>query len=274
MKNNTVLVIGGTGKTGRKVAQGLVENGVNVRIGSRSSSPSFDWNNSETWDKALEGMDGVYITYQPDLAVPGAVETIIALTERAAKHNIKKIVLLSGRGEQEAERCEAIVMGSGLNWTIVRADWFNQNFSESFFLDPILSGHVVLPRDEAKIPFIDTDDIADVVVSSFIHEEHNGKIHELTGPRLLTFQEVTEEIAAATGRNIKFSPIDMNGYMDLLKEHHVPEDYLWLIRYLFTEVLDGRNANITNDVEKVLGRKPKDFSTFAKETAANGTWNA
>ncbi len=274
MKNNNILVLGGTGKTGRKVAYSLSAQGLNVRIGSRGSNPSFDWDNANTWEGALQDMDAVYITYQPDLAVPGAVETIKAFTAQAVSSGVKKLVLLSGRGELEAERCEQIVMDAGIDWTVVRADWFNQNFSESFFLDPILSGHVMLPREEIKIPFIDTDDISEVVVASLLHEEHNGKVHELTGPRLLTFKEVTEEIATAIGRKIEFSPIDMETYIDMLKAHQVPSSYIWLIQYLFTEVLDGRNSNITHGVEDVLGRKPKDFSEYVKETAASGAWTS
>ena len=273
MKNN-ILVLGGKGKTGRKVAERLTKLDQIVRIGSRSESPSFDWQDPSTWPAALEGMDKVYITFQPDLAVPGALEAIEGLTKEAKRSGIKKLVLLSGKGEREAELCEQVVIHSGIDFTIVRASWFNQNFSESFFLDPILAGHVALPQAKAKVPYVDTDDIADVAVAALLNDQHNGQIYELTGPRLLTFEDVIKEISMATARDITFTSISLNAYTKMLEEFEVPADYIWLINYLFTEVLgEKRNSVVTNDIEKVLERKPKDFSEYVQEVAATGVWN-
>lgn len=274
MTEKKILVIGGNGKTGRKVAEGLVRNGKSIRIGSRNENPPFDWEKPETWENTLAGIDSVYITYQPDLAVPGARKSIEEFTSLAVKSGVKKMVLLSGKGEKEAELCEQEVMNSGVDWTVVRASWFNQNFSESFFLDPIKAGHVALPKAESLIPFVDTDDIADVVVEALLNEKHNGKTYELTGPRQLTFKKVIEEISETTGRNINFDSITMEDYKRLLSENNVPDDYIWLIDYLFTEVLVEENSVITHDVEKVLGRKAKDFSEYAKETASTGIWDS
>ncbi|MEZ5018285.1 MAG: NmrA family NAD(P)-binding protein [Flavipsychrobacter sp.] len=269
-----ILVIGGNGKTGRKIVARLTEQNQIVRVGSRNGSPAFDWEDANTWPAALEGMDKAYITFQPDLAVPGALEKIEALTILAKKSGLQKLVLLSGKGEREAELCEQVVINSGINYTIVRASWFNQNFSESFFLDPILAGHVALPKPEAKVPYVDTDDIADVAVAALLNDEHNGKIYQLTGERLLTFKEVVDEINAATGRTISFTPITLTAYTGMLKEQGVPKDFIWLIGYLFEELLsDTSISERSNDIEKVLGRKPKDFSTYVKETAATGVWN-
>ena len=275
MKNQSnILVIGGTGKTGRKVADKLTKAGHKVRIGSRSESPSFDWDDSETWARALEGMDKVYITFQPDLAVPGALEAIEELTRQAKQSGVQKLVLLSGKGEREAELCEQVVIHSGLDYTIVRASWFNQNFSESFFLEPILEGFVALPQAEVKVPFVDTDDIADIAVEALLHDKHNGKTYQLTGPRTLTFKEVIQEISEATQRDIVFTPIALSAYTKLMKEQGVPADFIWLVEYLFTEVLGNpENAEITNDIEHVLGRPPKDFSEYIKETVKAGIWN-
>jgi uncharacterized protein YbjT (DUF2867 family) len=273
MKNN-ILVIGGTGKTGRKVVEKLKALDYPVRVGSRSASPPFDWNDQTTWANALEGIEKMYITYQPDLAVPGALDAIEALIKLAKRSGVKQAVLLSGKGEREAELSEQVVIHSGMDYTIVRASWFMQNFSESFFLDPIIAGHVALPKAEAKVPYVNTDDIADVVVAALTNEKHNGQLYELTGPRVLTFEEVTKEIATAAGREIQFTPISMDAYINILKQANVPDDYIWLINYLFTEVLDAEGNNVvTGDIEKVLGRKPKDFSEYAEETAKSGVWN-
>ena len=271
---SNILVIGGTGKTGRKVTNKLTNAGHNVRIASRSSSPSFDWNHPETWARALKGIDKVYISFQPDLAVPGALEAIEQLTKQAKLCHVKKLVLLSGKGEREAELCEQVVIHSGLDYTIVRASWFNQNFSESFFLEPILEGFVALPQADVKVPYVDTDDIADVAVEALLNDKHNGKTYQLTGPRTLTFREVIREIAEATQRDIAFTPIALSAYTNVMKEQGVPADFIWLVEYLFTEVLGNpNNAEITNDIEHVLGRPPKDFSAYVKETLHAGIWH-
>jgi len=274
MSNKKILVTGGTGKRDRKIAQQLTQKGHTVRIGSRSATPAFDWDTPTTWPSALEGMKAVYLTYQPDLAVPAALASIEAFTKVALEKGVQQVVLLSGRGEKEAQLCEQVVMGTDLNWTIVRADWFNQNFSESFFLGPILQGHVALPQADTKIPFIDTDDIAAVAVKALTEDGHARKVYEITGPRLWTLQEVIQEIAQVTGRTIHFQSISVEEYVASLRAAQIPEDYIWLIQYLFSNVLDGRYSSTTDVLEKVLGRKPKDFSEYVRETAKTGVWDA
>lgn len=274
MKEKKILVLGGKGKTGRRVVERLRQAGcTHIRIGSRSQQPSFDWENSATWTDALKGMDAVYITFQPDLAVPTAPQVIKEFTAMASQQGVKKMVLLSGRGEKEAQVCEEIVKQTATNWTIVRASWFNQNFSESFFLEPILAGHVALPRAEILEPFTDAADIADVVVECLLNDQHNRQIYELTGPRLLTFEQAIFEIANATGRDIVFQALSVEEYVQMLRDYQVPEDHIWLAEYLFTEVLDGRNASVKNDIEKILGRKAKDFSAYVQDNSKTGIWN-
>ena len=273
MEQNKILITGGTGKTGRRVAERLAKLGKGFQIGSRTATPAFDWEKPETWANALEGINYVYITFQPDLAIPSAVGVITEFTSLAVKSGIQKLVLLSGRGEQKAQVCEQIIINSGLDYTIVRCSWFNQNFSESYFLDPILAGYVALPQAEALEPFLDADDIADVVVEALLDAKHNKQIYELTGPRLMNFKQVIAEISKQTDRDIVFQSLTISEYTDMLRSYQVPEDYLWLVNYLFTEVLDGRNSSITHDVEKVLGRKAKDFTDFAADAAAAGIWN-
>ena len=273
MRKDTFLIIGGTGKTGRKVVDSLQLLNQNVRIGSRSSEPAFDWNNSETWEAALEGVDKMYITYQPDLAVPGALQSIEKLINLAKNKNLKKVVLLSGKGEREAELCEQVVIHSGLDHTIVRASWFSQNFSESFFLEPIQQGFVALPQADVQVPYVDTGDIADVVVEALLHDIHNGKIYQLTGPSILSFKEAIAEIAKATNRKIEFMPISIAQYVIAMKEQGIPADFVWLVEYLFTEVLGNPMVSeISNDIENVLKRKPKSFLEYVTETVKTGVW--
>jgi uncharacterized protein YbjT (DUF2867 family) len=274
MESKKILILGGNGKTGRRVAQLLNSvNGVEVRLGSRSENPSFDWEKPETWLEAIKGIDTAYITFQPDLAIPTAPETIRQFTELAAQNGIQKMVLLSGRGEKEAQVCEEIVKSTAKKWTIVRASWFNQNFSESIFLEPILSGFVALPKANIPEPFTDADDIAAVVAEALLNEKHNGKTYELTGPRLLNFEQAIAEIAEITGRKIVFQSLSLEQYIDMLRQYQVTEDVIWLVNYLFSEVLDGRNSTVTNDIEKVLGRKATDFTDYVLKTVQTGIWN-
>jgi uncharacterized protein YbjT (DUF2867 family) len=187
MTNNTThqhltLVTGGTVKTGSRVAARLQQAGHPVRIGSRTADIPFDWEDRETWTPALTGVDAVYVAFQPDLAVPGAPETIRAFAAAAEATGVRKLVLLSGRGESEAEECEQIIQGSGLDWTIVRCSFFAQNFSEGAFIDYVLAGEVALPNGDVPEPFVHADDIADVAVVALTEDGHNGEVYELTGP--------------------------------------------------------------------------------------------
>jgi uncharacterized protein YbjT (DUF2867 family) len=200
------------------------------------------------------------------------VEAIQAFVIAAAKSGVKKLVLLSGRGEPEAQLCEQTVADSGLDWTVVRASWFNQNFNEGYLLESVQAGYVALPVGDGGEPFIDADDIADVVTAALTDDRHNGKIYEVTGPRLLTFQQAISEIAAASGREIVFQEVSMEEYTAMLATYEVPQDVTEFLSYLFTEVLDGRNASVGHGVEEALGRKPKDLREFAKQVAATGAW--
>ena len=268
------LVTGGTGKTGSRIVKHLTQMGWPVRIGSRSATIPFDWNNPDTWAPALKDIQAVYICFQPDLAVPGTTNIIRAFTQQAAQQGIQHVVLLSGRGEKEAQDCEQIVMQCGINWTIIRASWFSQNFSEGYLLEPIQAGQVALPAGDMGEPFVDTDDIADVAVAAFTQPGHYGQLYEVTGPKMYSFPEAIAVIAKATGRDIQYEYMPIADYTAVMKQYEVPEDVIALLGYLFTEVLDGRNASVTGDIERVLGRPAKDFADFAKETAAAGVWNA
>lgn len=276
MTNTTskpVLILGGTGKTGRRLAERLEARNIPVRIGSRSGSPAFDWTDKAGWAGALEGVGAVYISYYPDLAVPGAAEAVDEFARLAVSHGVRRLVLLSGRGEPEAQRAEELVQASGADWTILRCAWFAQNFSESFLFEPVLAGEVVLPVGEVKEPFIDADDIADVAAAVLSEDGHLGEVYELTGPRLISFPEAVAEIAGASGRDIRFVRVPQDAYNAAMAEHGVPADLIWLVNELFTEVLDGRNASLTDGVQRAIGRAPKDFSIYTAETTATGVWN-
>ncbi|KAA8879827.1 NAD(P)H-binding protein [Nocardia colli] len=268
-----ILVTGATGKTGSRVAARLTQAGQSIRIGSRSAEIPFSWEDRGTWPAALAGVQAAYVAYQPDLAVPGAPETLRAFAAAAKQSGVRKLVLLSGRGEPEAVECEEIVQESGLDWTIVRCSFFAQNFSEGAFTDYILAGEVALPNGEVPEPFVHADDIADVAVLALTADGHQGEIYELTGPRALTFAEAVAEIAAATGRDIAFIPVSRTEFVAALTDYQVPADVVSLLDYLFGTILDGRNSKTADGVRRALGREPRDFTDYVRDTASTGIWN-
>ena len=270
------LVIAATGKTGRRVADRLEVAGRPVRRASRSgASPAttFDWDDRSTWAAALEGVGAAYVVYSPDLAVPAAPDAITAFTRLAREKGVRRLVLLSGRGEEEAQRCERIVQDSGLEWTVVRASWFAQNFSEGAFHELVLAGEVTLPAGDVLEPFIDIDDIADVVVAALTEEGHSGEVYEVTGPRLMTFADAVRDIAEASGRDVRYVTIPGDAFRAGLHEAGLPAGQIELLDYLFTTVLDGRNAQLSDGVERALGRPARDFRDYAEAAAARGVWN-
>jgi uncharacterized protein YbjT (DUF2867 family) len=267
---NPILVLGASGKTGRRIVSRLRERSLPVRLGSR---PLFDWTDPSTWHAALSGASAAYVSYYPDVAAPGAPETIEELVDVALTAGVERLVLLSGRGEEEAQRAEEALQRSGAAWTIVRSSWFSQNFSEAHFREPLLAGELALPVGDVGEPFVDADDIADIAVAALTEDGHVGELYEVTGPRLLTFAEAVAEIARATGRELRYTPIPIDDFAAELTAAGVPADEVTLLSYLFTEVLDGRNASVTDGVHRALGRPPRDFAAFARDAAAAGAWD-
>ncbi|GGN94594.1 NmrA family NAD(P)-binding protein [Saccharibacillus kuerlensis] len=269
----SILVIGGKGKTGSRVAERLKNAGFPVRIGSRSEQPSFDWNSPDTWESALEGMERVYITYYPDLLVPEAEEAIGAFAKTAVKQGVRRLVLLSGRGEEEAQRCEQAVLNAGAETTILRASWFAHNFSESFLLDGVREGRIELPAGDVPEPFVDVEDIADAAFAALTEDRHIGKVYELTGPRSLSFAQAASEISAALNRSVTYTQIPHEEFIRSMRDQQVPEDITYVMDVLFGRVLDGRNAEPASGVLEAAGRPPADFADYVRRTAASGAWD-
>jgi uncharacterized protein YbjT (DUF2867 family) len=265
-----VLVIAANGKTGSRVARLLDARGIGVRRGSRTGEPAFDWAEPETWGPALDGMDAAYVVYTPDLAVPGAPEDLTRFVEVAKGKGVHKLVLLSGRGEPEARACELIVERSGLAWTVVRAGWFDQNFTEGEFAGMIAEGAITLPNPEMREPFVDVDDIAEVATESLLDPRHDGEVYEVTGPELLTYADVAGQLSEAFGREIRYVPVTSDEFFAGMAQAGVPVEYGDLLRYLFEITASGVNAYVTDGVERALGRPARSFREFAVRAACQG----
>ncbi|WNI21264.1 NAD(P)H-binding protein [Streptomyces sp. ITFR-16] len=271
-----VLVTSGTGKTGRRVVERLAARGVPVRAGSRNGEVVFDWSDPSGWEAALSGADAAYVAYYPDLAAPGAPEAMTAFGRIARECGVRRLVLLSGRGEPQAvvaEEALRAAAGDG-ELTVVRSAFFAQNFSEGALLDGVLGGELVFPAGGSAEPFVDADDLADVVVAALCGESGAGAVHEVTGPRPLTFAEAAAELARATGREVRYVPVTGPQYAAMLVEYGMPQAEAGFLAELFTMLLDGHNASVTDGLKQVLGRDPKPFTAFADEAARDGAWGA
>ncbi len=272
MQTKPILVIGATGKTGSRVASKLEQHDLPVRRGSRGAAIPFDWDAPETWFAALEGIRAAYVTYFPDLAFPGAVEKLAALCETAQSAGIERLVLLSGRGEHHARLGEEVVRASGVTFTIVRAAWFAQNFSEGYLRDAVLAGVLPMPGGMIREAIVDIDDIADVVVAALTEEGHEGKLYEVTGPRLMSFADMASELSHAIGHPIRHLSISFEEFHANIAQaggDFVADVFTTIAR----ETLDGRNASLADGVQRALGRAPRDFAEFATAAAAAGKWS-
>ncbi len=271
MIQQTILVLGATGKTGSRIATRLEEKGQTVRRASRNSETPFDWEQPQTWPAILEGVSSAYISYFPDIAFPGAVEQVEAFTALAREKGLRRFVLLTGRGEFHAERAEAVVRNSGVPFTIVRAAWFAQNFSEGALLGPVIAGVLPMPAGDVREPIIDVDDIADVAVAALTEEGHDGELYEVTGPRLMTFADIAAELSRAMGRTVQYLPISFEDFHAEIA-HANGEMIADVITDIARETLDGRNANLADGVQRALGRAPRDFADFANKAEMSGAW--
>lgn len=274
-----ILITGANGTTGRRVAMRLKALDVPVRLGSRSGAPPFDWHDESTWGPALDGVTAAYLVYSPDLVAPGAVDAVRRFTAAAVSAGVGRLVLLSGRGEEEARAAERVVLGSGVDAVVVRCAFFAQNFSEKGFEEFIRHGAVALPAPEVGEPFVDVEDIAEVVVAGLTGEltgtlaEGGDPVYELTGRRCLTFAEAVAEIGAALGRDLTYQRISGEEFVTGLTAQGVPEDEARVFAEIFGTVLDGRNAHLTDGVRRALGRPPTDFADYARAAAATGVWD-
>lgn len=272
MKTEPIVIIGHNGKTGSRVQYRLQQQGYATRGVSRSSTPAFDWEQPDNWQHAFKGAKAAYVTFYPDLAVTRAQNAIRRLTSVAKAAGVEHLVLLSGRGEDGAQKAEQELISNGLDWNVVRCNWFAQNFSESFMLEGILAGNLALPADTVLEPFVDADDIADVAVAALTRHDLRNQLFELSGPRALSFAECVQMISDASGRPIQYNTVDLADFLQELEVRGIPQEFRWLMKELFGKVLDGRNTPTTTGVQQALGRPATSFEDYIEKTRASGIW--
>ena len=268
---SNILVINSTGKIGSRVAARLAAKGLPHRGVSRRTEIAFDWQDEGSWTRALAGSTSAFISFVPDLAAPGALAVMQRFVTAARDAGLRKLVLLTGRGEVGAVAAENAVRESGLAWTIVRAAWFNQNFSEGHLLESVLEGHLFMPAGDRKEPFVDAEDIAEVATAALLDDRHAGQIYEVTGPELLGFDEVAQRLAGATRRPLQYVPVTLDEFHAGLLQT-LGQEMADLLRTIADETLDGRNSWVGDGVQRALGRAPRDFQSFLQQAVASGAW--
>lgn len=264
-----ILVLGATGKTGRRVVARLRDQGRTVRAASRSGETRFDWNDRATWAPVLEGVTALYLVGPPE------PEPIADFVHQAAAAGVRRFVVLSGRGvevfgdsfEPSMAEAERVVREAGVDWTVIRPNNFSQNFDEDIFAVPLRDGRLALPVGDVPEPFVDADDIADVAAALLTEEGHTGRTYELSGPRALTFTEALAELADAWGRPMRFEHITADAYVAELTEADVPAAAARALADVLAWLTTGHNATPVSGVRDVLGREPRDFSEYANSTA-------
>ncbi|MGW0784972.1 NAD(P)H-binding protein [Streptomyces sp. NPDC002913] len=277
--DTTVLVLGGSGKTGRRLAPLLQDHGANVRAAGRRGPVAFDWDRPNTWERALDGVDAVYLVDAQDR--PGqwdAEGCIRAFAGLAVDQGVHRMVLLQARvtervGGKSLIAGERAVQECGAEWTVLRPNWFFQNFDEGVFLDCVLAGELPLPAGEGREPFVDAEDVAAVAAAALLQDGHAGETYELSGPRALSFGEAINTIAHATNRDIRYAPVTHQDYVDELVCYDVAADYALFLAELVAQIRDNKNAVPTDTVRRVLGREPRDFEDYVKDTASRGVWD-
>ncbi|TDE09099.1 NAD(P)H-binding protein [Jiangella asiatica] len=270
MTESPVLVLGATGSTGRRVAGLLRARGVPVRAAARTGEVRFDWTEPRTWEPAVGGADRMYLMAPHELPVDPAFVTV------AVGAGVRRIVLLSSRGieamgDQRLLDAERTVRDSGAEWTIVRADWFDQNFDEGFFRPAVMAGELAIPLDDHRQGFVDADDIAAVAVTALTEDGHAGRGYEVTGPEALSFGAATDLVGQAAGRSVQYRG-SAEEYLVAQAALGVPRAEAEQAVAAFAALRAQGDPELSDAVRQVTGRAPKRFATYAAEAAARGAW--
>lgn len=277
MSGTPILVTGATGKTGRRVAALLNAKGLTIRAVSRTSAIPFDWNDAFTWPAAVEDAGAVYLVH-PGLGSPDAANHIESFAKTAAAAGITKVVMVTTPDDgsefsQSMRLAERHVIDAGLALTSLRLRWFYQNFSEDFLLPSVLSGELRLPAGQGREAFVDADDIAEVAVTALTDDRHIGCNYEVTGPSLLTFDEIAKEITRGAGFTVRYVPLSPNDYVAEQLALGAPEDWVYTLSAMYQDIADGKLETFAGDVETVLGKPARRFSDFVKHAAHEGVWS-
>jgi uncharacterized protein YbjT (DUF2867 family) len=271
--SNLALVLGGTGKTGARVATRLTGLGLPVRTAARRGGDvRFDWDDPATHRDAVQGADRAYLI-APVMRARFAPQ-VSAFLDLAEAAGVRHVTYLSAYGIDFAPAAVALraveldLMGrSTLTYSIVRPAWFMQNFSETFLMP--VDDAIVVPTGSGGEAFVDAEDIAAVVAATLADPgAHAGAEYAPTGPEVLTVSEAADIIASVTGRPVRHVDIDRPSWVDSVIASGVPAEYGEMLKMLTETVAAGRGSRPNDDIDKVTGAPATSFTEFASRTAA------
>ncbi|WP_203993264.1 NmrA family NAD(P)-binding protein [Virgisporangium aurantiacum] len=268
------LILGGTGKTGRRIVERLRDAGRPVRAVAR---PLFDLGDPGTWAPALAGATAAYLV-EPDVQAAGAhgPDRLPRLVTEAVDAGVRRLVLLTAGGAghdgHPLKPVEEAVRRSGVGWTILRPTWFAQNFSESMWRPGVLSGTLALPTGDGRTPFVDADDIASVAVAALTDDRHHEQVYVLTGPRALTFGEAAALISGATGRVVRHVDVEPAAYTASQVASGVPPVVAEILTGVYRDIRAGHGADLADGVERALGRPAGSFEDYVTRAASAKAW--
>jgi uncharacterized protein YbjT (DUF2867 family) len=274
--SKTILVLGGTGKTGTRVAARLAELGHSVRTAARHGADArFDWDDPTTHRAAVDGVDRIYLV-APVMRTRFAAQ-ISAFLDLAEAAGARHITYLSAYGidlappEVALRAVELDLMGrASVTHSIVRPAWFMQNFSETF-LKP-LDGAITVPTGDGSEAFVDAEDIAAVAAATLADpSSHAGAQYAPTGPDRLTMRGAADLIASVTREPIRHVDIDRRAWVDAVIASEVPTEYGEMLMLLTETVASGGGSRPNDDVRGVTGAPPTSFAEFEQRTSAAWT---
>jgi uncharacterized protein YbjT (DUF2867 family) len=265
-----ILVTGATGTIGRRVVDALRASGHDVRPASRTSPCPFDWGDPDSWPAALDGVQAMFLMAPDDVPVePDFVKL-------AADTGVERVVLLSSGAIEEMHderllEAERLVKESGINWTILRSSWFDQNFDEGFFQPGVMAGAVCMPVGDVRQVFVDAEDVGAVAAVALTADGHAGNTYAVTGPRALTFAEAVATIGEAIGRPLTFDG-STSAYVAMLVEVGMPQEQADLIASTFDGLRSRGDDEPTDTVRRLTGKEPIDFRDYVADAAKRGAW--
>ncbi len=279
---SNVLVLGGTGKTGSRLAATLAKLGLNVRTAARHRADvHFDWDDPTTHRPALQGIDRLYLV--PPVMRVDFADPVAAFLDLAETAGVRHVTYVSAYGTISRWRGAAAIgqapaqvalraveldlIGRGaMTHSILRPAWFMQNFSETF-LKPV-DGLITVPTANGSEAFIDVSDIAAAAAETLASPDaHADAAYALTGPEAITVSEAAEIIAEVTGKPMKHYDIDRDMWIQGAVAAGVPAEYGEMLRILTETIASGKGSRPTDNVETVTGAPPIRFADFARRTA-------
>lgn len=273
-----ILITGGSGKTGSRLAQNLRGRGVEPRVASRSprshGAVRFDWRDTATFQDALTDVRAVYLVAPTDTAEP--FDAMQPFLEQAIESGVDRFVLLSSSMLEEGGpmmgAVHAFLKAHAPHWTVLRPSWFMQNFSEGPHMPTIRDeGAIYSATGDGRVSFIDAADIAVVAAEALLEPLFPDRDLVLTGPEALSYDQIAHLLSSNLGRNVVHHRLSETELTERYKGQGLPPEYAPVLAAMDTAISLGAEDRVTSEVRNITGREPSSFLTFA--TATREVWN-